>query len=500
MLVGLLFSVHLWISLAVAAGVYHFLVRPKPAAGFPISSAIPDELKHDARRVIAESLGKSGGAPVIVRRAHDAKLLLPASLAGWVKSNRDLDHPQHVREDYFAGLPGFEANTILHGDETAKRLIATKLGQNDSIMGAMSASLGRALDLLWGSAQDWHAIDWSSDTTGVVARAASSVFVGPEKCDDAEWLGLVQSYVDGYFASVGALHGYPVWARRIAHRFLLPGSRACREILPRARAVMDEVASKRRREAEEAARQGKEAPAYNDAIEWLQRAAGDGPVDLGGSQLSLAMAAFFTTSEMMRAVLLDIARHPELAEPLRSEMSSQIKAHGISVAATNSMALLDSVLKESQRLGSGLVVLERAALRDTRLPSGQLVPRGTHVMVDSTGLWDPAIFPDPERFDGYRFLRRREQDPSSSAGDQFVQSGPNYHVFGGGRFICPGRFFAANELKLVLAHILLKYDVRLAEGCSNTQPLRHGVYAMVNPTAKFEVKRRKDCAMAGVFL
>ncbi|KAL8330314.1 hypothetical protein RB593_001366 [Gaeumannomyces tritici] len=263
---------------------------------------------------------------------------------------------------------------------------------------------------------------------------------------------------------------------------------------------MDEVASKRRREAEEAARQGKEAPAYNDAIEWLQRAAGDGPVDLGGSQLSLAMAAFFTTSEMMRAVLLDIARHPELAEPLRSEMSSQIKAHGISVAATNSMALLDSVLKESQRLGSGLVVLERAALRDTRLPSGQLVPRGTHVMVDSTGLWDPAIFPDPERFDGYRFLRRREQDPSSSAGDQFVQSGPNYHVFGGGRFICPGRFFAANELKLVLAHILLKYDVRLAEGCSNTQPLRHGVYAMVNPTAKFEVKRRKDCAMAGVFL
>ncbi|KAL8369703.1 hypothetical protein RB595_000167 [Gaeumannomyces hyphopodioides] len=500
MLAGLLFSVHLWTALAVVAGVYYFLVRPKTAAGFPISSATPAELKQDARRVITESLAKSGGAPVIVRRAHDTKLLLPASLAGWVKSNRDLDHPQHVREDYFAGLPGFEANTSLHGDETAKRLIVTKLGQNDSIMVAMNASMGRGLDLLWGPAEDWHAIDWSSDTTGVIARAASSVFVGPEKCDDAEWLGLVQSYVGSYFASVAALHSYPVWARRLAHQFLLPGSKVCREILPRARAIMDEVASKRRREVEEATRQGKEAPAYNDAIAWSQRAEGNGPVDLGGLQLSLAMAAFFTTSEMLRAVLLDIARHPELAEPLRSEMSTQIEAHGISIAATNNMVLLDSVLKESQRLASGLVVLERAALRDTRLPSGQLVPRGAHVMVDSTGLWDPAVFPDPEKFDGYRFLRNREQDPRSSAGDQFVQSGPNYHVFGGGKFICPGRFFAANELKLVLAHILLKYDVRLAKECGNTQPLLHGVYAMVNPTVMFEVKRRKDCTIAGALL
>ncbi|KLU90421.1 ent-kaurene oxidase [Magnaporthiopsis poae ATCC 64411] len=495
MLADLLFGVHLWTALAVVAGVYYFLVRPKTAAGFPVSSATPAELQQDARRVITESLAKSGGAPVIVRRAHDTKLLLPASLAGWVKSNRDLDHPQHVREDYFAGLPGFEANTILHGDETAKRMITTKLGQNDSIMAAMNASLGRALDLLWGSAGDWHAIDWNSDTTGVIARAASAVFVGPEKCDDAEWLGLIQSYVGGYFASVAALHNYPVWARRLAHRFLLPGSKACREILPRARAIIDEVASKRRREAEEATRQGKKAPAYNDAIEWSQRAAGNnGPVDLGGLQLSLAMAALLTTSEMLRAVLVDIARHTELVEPLRNEIEAQIKAHGISVAATNNMVLLDSVLKESQRLASGLVVLERTALRDTRLPSGQLVPRGTHLMVDSTGLWDPAIFPDPERFDGYRFLRSRERDPSSSAGNQFVQSGPNYHVFGGGKFICPGRFFAANELKLVLAHILLKYDVRLAKECGNTQPLLHGVYAMVNPTVKFEVKRRKDGA------
>lgn len=133
-----------------------------------------------------------------------------------------------------------------------------------------------------------------------------------------------------------------------------------------------------------------------------------------------------------------------------------------------------------------LVALERIALKDTTLPSGQIVPRGTHLMVDSTNLWDPAVYPNPHAFDGYRFLKRRDAGDTSS---QFVQSSADYHVFGGGRHICPGRFFANTLLKLALSHILLKYDLRLHDG-SGTEPLSMGFYTIVNPMVQLQVKRR----------
>jgi cytochrome P450 len=37
-------------------------------------------------------------------------------------------------------------------------------------------------------------------------------------------------------------------------------------------------------------------------------------------------------------------------------------------------------------------------------------------------------------------------------------------TWGYGQHACPGRFFAANEIKLMLARILMDYDLRLPEG------------------------------------
>lgn len=133
------------------------------------------------------------------------------------------------------------------------------------------------------------------------------------------------------------------------------------------------------------------------------------------------------------------------------------------------------------------MILERAALKDTTLPDGSVVPRGSHIMVDSTGLWNSAAYPNAGQFDGRRFLQKRETGDKSS---QFVQSGGDYHVFGGGRHICPGRFFANNELKLTLAHVLLKYDIQLAEGC-HPKVVQSGLYTIVDPTVQLRVKRRE---------
>jgi cytochrome P450 len=249
-------------------------------------------------------------------------------------------------------VPGFEAQTVLQSaDDVVLNVVKTKLGQNDGTMGPMSESLAVGLREIWGEGCEWHTINWYKDTMELIARAASSVFVGPEKASDREWLDLVQGYVMAYFSAVSELHQYPKWSRWIVHWFL-PNAIACRKYVPRARTMMREVLEKRRQEVEKAELEGADPPRYNDALSWVEASSG-GRAEPGDIQLSLAMAALFTTSEAFRQVLIDVARHPGLVDELRNEVSKQISEHGISVAATSNMVLLDSVMKESQRLSSG---------------------------------------------------------------------------------------------------------------------------------------------------
>ncbi len=47
---------------------------------------------------------------------------------------------------------------------------------------------------------------------------------------------------------------------------------------------------------------------------------------------------------------------------------------------------------------------------------------------------------------------------------QFVTVTKENMSFGLGRHACPGRFFAANEIKLILARMLLEFDFSMPEG------------------------------------
>lgn len=343
-------------AVLILAGVY--LLRPTKAV-FPTINKYPGDFRsqrayreiHDnARKLVIEGLAKHKG-PVSLAIPYGRKILLPASLADWVKSNKDLDHKKLVKEDFFADIPGFDAQTLLHSsDSTVLNVIKTKLGQNNSIMGIMHASIAKGLEEIWGDEREWHTVNWYSDTMELIARVASSVFVGPEKAADREWLDLVQGYVMAYFTAVGELHHYPLWSRSIVHWFL-PNAVACRKHVARARILMRNVVAKRHEAIRKAEFDGQEPPKYNDALFWVEAASG-GKIEPGDAQLSLAMAALFTTTELFRQLLIDTARDPEITEKLRDEVSQQISAHGISVAATSNMVLLDSVMKESQRLSS----------------------------------------------------------------------------------------------------------------------------------------------------
>ncbi|KAI2896354.1 hypothetical protein CBS63078_5645 [Aspergillus niger] len=491
MLVELLSSGFAWSFVAVFASLFIFM-KQRPI--FPVVNDYPGdflrrrayrEYNQNARKLIADGFAKYSG-PIALLVPGGMKIILPSGLSDWVKTNRNLDHQELVREEYFARFPGFEAQYAAHSpDRMLIDVLRTKLSQNETILPTINQHIATALQDHWGQAEAWHVINWDKDTTGIISRAAASVFVGPEKAADPEWQTLVQTYVREFFTAVGELHAW--WAPlRPVVQWFLPHTSACRALVRRARAIMCDVVQKREQEAKIAQRQGLQAPQYDDAVAWTQNVPGNN-LPAGDIQLALAMAALFTTTEVLKQVLIDLAQHPQLVAPLRQEIKQALSDHGLGLAALGKMELLDSVMKESQRQLPISVGLERKVIRETALPDGTRIPQGSHIMVDSSDMWSAEVHDNPEAYDGYRFLKRRQAGDKAS---QFVQSSREHNVFGGGRHICPGRFFASNELKLCLAHVLLKYDFRLKDGyCS--RPMRFGVYASVDPVAQLEVRRRE---------
>ena len=133
-------------------------------------------------------------------------------------------------------------------------------------------------------------------------------------------------------------------------------------------------------------------------------------------------------------------------------------------------------------------VMRRLAVKDTKLQDGTFLKKGTKLMVATHKSWDASIYPNPEKFDGYRFLHIREQGQETA---QFVSTGPNALGFGHGKHACPGRFFAANELKIALSHILLKYEFKLVPTC-NREPQFQGLFWFANDDVQISIRRRKE--------
>ena len=155
------------------------------------------------------------------------------------------------------------------------------------------------------------------------------------------------------------------------------------------------------------------------------------------------------------------------------------------------MVLIDGFIKESQRIDIiGIIIGNRIALHDTSM-SSVFIPRGTMLTANvveahsSREAWGE----DVEQFDPYRFMKM-EKESGRKIG--IVTTSPNSLSFGHGRHACPGRFFAAQELKLLLAHFLVYYDVRL-DSVEQTRPKNvwFGMSCLPNPQAKIVLRKRQ---------
>lgn len=124
----------------------------------------------------------------------------------------------------------------------------------------------------------------------------------------------------------------------------------------------------------------------------------------------------------------------------------------------------------TETCSSQKAAFNRKVLQPFTLSNGQEIPKDVLIEIPSIGInTDPDVFPNPMKYDPSRFYRLRSQAKGMKATEeaalnQFVSVSEKGLTFGYGRHACPGRFFAAAELKMVIARIIMKYDIALAGG------------------------------------
>jgi cytochrome P450 len=186
---------------------------------------------------------------------------------------------------------------------------------------------------------EWHDIYWAKDGTELIGQMSSSIFVGDHLASNAEWQKTSISYAINMFQGARALRTWPAWTRPLIHWFI-PECNVCRAEVKKADSLIQA----------ELQRRSMSGGRYDDTITWMHQAAKGRPYNATANQLGLSMAAVVTTSELLKQCLVELCPSSVLNAPLREEIEQAISQHGWTGAALAQMQLMDSIIKETQRL------------------------------------------------------------------------------------------------------------------------------------------------------
>lgn len=172
------------------------------------------------------------------------------------------------------------------------------------------------------------------------------------------------------------------------------------------------------------------------------------------SAATLYGAASDTTVITLTSFALAMIRFEHVQRKAQEEIDRVVGTDRLpTVGDRENLPYVDAIVKEASRwwpvapMGFPHTVTEDLEF------NGLYIPKGASIIA---AIWwflhDPDVYADPESFDPDRFLPpRNEPDPTTE-------------VFGYGRRICPGRFFADSSLFLNIAQSLAAFNITKAVG------------------------------------
>ncbi|KEF52637.1 uncharacterized protein A1O9_11480 [Exophiala aquamarina CBS 119918] len=424
----------------------------------------------------------------------DATILLPVSHITWLINQPETvlsatePHVEQLQTQFTFVHPWIVQNPVHHD------VITTELTRRiSSLTTPIMEEIAAAFDELWGTdTVVWKDVCVFDTIMQVVARASNRAFVGLPLCRNQALLDHAKGFAQAVPLAAVVLCQLPAVIRPVAASFIAhPNRKHTRGF---AKILHPEIERRKRLlDAPNGKVEKKIGDAEsNDFLQWSlararsnsQRAEYDSDI-IAERLLALNFAAIHTSTFSMTNVIFDLlaaTSSQDYLYQLRHEANTARESNnGVwTKKGLSKMYKMDSALRESTRLGS---FLGKGLVRKVMVPHGLTTPNGTHcpygsmIAVPSNGVHnDPEYYPDAAVFRPFRFSSERlsngtEEDDVSSEDERthsdgyirkanlsFVSTSPSYHPFGHGRHACPGRFFAANELKLMLSYMLLNYE------------------------------------------
>ncbi|PPR05227.1 hypothetical protein CVT24_010333 [Panaeolus cyanescens] len=342
------------------------------------------------------------------------------------------------------------------------------------------------------STTDWTPLSINDTAMAIVARATNRVFVGKQLCRNPVYLKINVRFATDVVSTAFFLKFVPKFLRPTVNR-LISNVPHCRKVNFE---CLDPIINERRRQQQEHPSKGDEKP--SDILAMLmEEAKGEEATNarLSDRLIMINFAAIHTTSTSFGQALLCLAEHPQCVKMLRAEAEDVVSRHGWTKDAIDEMTYIDGFLKETQRLHPvENITMLRTAMEDYTFSDGTTIPKGTTVAVPMMPRHlNSSVYQDPHIFVPLRFVKLKAKEAEAQKAKKYdlITTSTDHIAFGHGRHACPGRFFAAAELKLLMAYFVLHYDIRLEQEGVRPKDLSIYTARLVRPSAKALFRRRE---------
>jgi len=184
-------------------------------------------------------------------------------------------------------------------------------------------------------------------------------------------------------------------------------------------------------------------------------------LELRDEMITLLVAGHETSATTLAWVLHRLLQHPEVLARARAELQAVVGAGPVAPEQVAQLEYLEATIKETLRLNPIIPAVGRRLQRPMRiggrdLPAGVVAAPCIYLAHRRADVWD-----DPERFVPERFLTKKP--------------GPyEFFPFGGGVRHCLGAAFATYEMKIVLAEMLARAELRASPGYT-VRVVRRGI-------------------------
>ncbi|KAK7746484.1 hypothetical protein SLS53_002443 [Cytospora paraplurivora] len=260
---------------------------------------------------------------------------------------------------------------------------------------------------------------------------------------------------------------------------------------------------------------------HPDAIQWAIELAHEGsdprewdPRRLTLNTLQNLWAGSAGPAVSVTQMLFQVLAMPEYLEPLGAEAHQAISTYGWTDKALNNMPLLDSFIREVNRVYPlGSITAARTVMDDHGFTfhDGLTLPQGTRIAFAIGAIQkDDQYIPRAADFDGFRFARKHVKDErieetgahDASNAKRYLHAASTVTegnlVFGYGKHACPGRFYAIRKTKIIFCKIALRYDLKWTKQPDGGRPKEFPVEGQFAPNLQQEISFRENTASVAI--